>query len=467
MGLLLVNDHIFKVAAPSWLTGKLSDFAGLTFAPFLIALPLAWIIPASRPRVGQIACLLCGIGFALIKTVPAVRDAVVWLESGILGAPVQVWLDPSDLLTLPALCLSWYIWTRPANHNLSWALVALGFGALATVATSPAPYNSGIVCLKLTNNTLSAMTSRDPEQYFSVERTFTSSDGGHTWSNATNDGSTPCTRNSGSWELSDPAQPKLKYRFNPNQSIERSDDGGQSWRVDLDVSGLAAEGHSMRYKNAIYRTLLHSPYEGPSGPLDAVIDPKTGILYVAMGHSGIFARTPSDDWNVIGVDSYGMSIEYPPDPIPLELGADFWFMVLLVPLSAATVLPYNRKYARARLWMVVVAWICWLLSTMILVNSQDLSVVLLVITVPATAILSLLGLLIIGLNLPFRTRGVGEQAVLCATAAPFVYGLPLVLWGTKLIQSLTFARIAALVLLALFLYATYQSLRKKEFGAQT
>ncbi|MBN2007155.1 MAG: hypothetical protein JXA21_27640, partial [Anaerolineae bacterium] len=37
VGLLLLNDHVLKRAAPSALTGKLSDFAGLFFFPFLAA----------------------------------------------------------------------------------------------------------------------------------------------------------------------------------------------------------------------------------------------------------------------------------------------------------------------------------------------------------------------------------------------------------------------------------------------
>src|SRR3990170_5839611 len=36
IGLLLVNDHFLKRLYPSTLTGKLSDFAGLFFFPFLL-----------------------------------------------------------------------------------------------------------------------------------------------------------------------------------------------------------------------------------------------------------------------------------------------------------------------------------------------------------------------------------------------------------------------------------------------
>ena len=36
VALLLLNDHILKWLIPSWLTGKLSDFAGLFFFPYLV-----------------------------------------------------------------------------------------------------------------------------------------------------------------------------------------------------------------------------------------------------------------------------------------------------------------------------------------------------------------------------------------------------------------------------------------------
>jgi hypothetical protein len=39
---LAVNDHILKGLAPGWLTGKLSDFAGLFFFPYLLTLVSPW-----------------------------------------------------------------------------------------------------------------------------------------------------------------------------------------------------------------------------------------------------------------------------------------------------------------------------------------------------------------------------------------------------------------------------------------
>ena len=58
MFLLALNDHYLKYAYPSWLTGKLSDFAGLIFFPILLDVIV-------RQRI--LSVLLTGIMFALVK----------------------------------------------------------------------------------------------------------------------------------------------------------------------------------------------------------------------------------------------------------------------------------------------------------------------------------------------------------------------------------------------------------------
>ena len=47
VGLLAVNDGALKAWSPSWVTGKLSDFAGLFFAPVLL-LMLVELLPWMR-----------------------------------------------------------------------------------------------------------------------------------------------------------------------------------------------------------------------------------------------------------------------------------------------------------------------------------------------------------------------------------------------------------------------------------
>src|SRR5262245_27137679 len=69
VGTLLINDHWGKGHLPAWLSGKLSDFAGMLFFPlFLLSL---WEF--SRHRVASrralIVCVCAtGVTFALVKT---------------------------------------------------------------------------------------------------------------------------------------------------------------------------------------------------------------------------------------------------------------------------------------------------------------------------------------------------------------------------------------------------------------
>ena len=68
--LLLVNDHVLKIVMPSWLTGKLSDFSGLFFFPFLLAALLAFVLreKLNARQVGALAFGITAVWFALMKT---------------------------------------------------------------------------------------------------------------------------------------------------------------------------------------------------------------------------------------------------------------------------------------------------------------------------------------------------------------------------------------------------------------
>jgi hypothetical protein len=71
IGVLLLNDHILKTLSPNAVTGKLSDFAGLFFFPFLLttflSLPLERLRLSSR-LIAAFAFSSTAIWFSLIKT---------------------------------------------------------------------------------------------------------------------------------------------------------------------------------------------------------------------------------------------------------------------------------------------------------------------------------------------------------------------------------------------------------------
>lgn len=104
LAVLLANDHWLKYAdlAPGWLTGKLSDLAGMLVAPVLLATLLR-----VRRRGALLAChVAVGLVFAAIKLSPACAGWWSW-SMGLLGYPWTIVCDATDLLALPCLWLAW------------------------------------------------------------------------------------------------------------------------------------------------------------------------------------------------------------------------------------------------------------------------------------------------------------------------------------------------------------------------
>lgn len=121
---LVVNDHWLKAAHTSWLTGKISDVAGLVVAPVLLlslAETVAWLggrTLTDSNRLMRAAAGAVGIAFAAIQLVPAaagfysdlaghtasfVAALVPFVSSG--GGPANVTADPTDLIALVALAV--------------------------------------------------------------------------------------------------------------------------------------------------------------------------------------------------------------------------------------------------------------------------------------------------------------------------------------------------------------------------
>ena len=133
--LLVVNDHVLKAAWPGFVTGKLSDVAGLIVAP--LALQAAWEVGewiAGRwrgpsARVLAVAIVVVGVAFAAIQVWAPAADAYSWalgaaqwpfraLAALLSGVPspgvsgVAVTADAEDLIALPALAVTWWVGRR-------------------------------------------------------------------------------------------------------------------------------------------------------------------------------------------------------------------------------------------------------------------------------------------------------------------------------------------------------------------
>ncbi len=315
IGLLLVNDHWLRWAHPSWLTGKLGDAAWLFFMPFIIAPLLAWLLPTSLPRrdawVGLAAGLLVGGIFAAVKTLPVAHAAFRAGFAAVLGWESILLRDPTDLLTLPALWPAWRLWQstarqRPAAAPYRTAGV-IALAAFATIANS-GPKDPGITCLHLEEARIYAIA----DWAGMTGGVYTSDDGGLTWDTLVSDYPTmeqqaslpdyQCRHlASHTWLLAGTA-PGEFYRFVPGDRIERSTDEGRTWTVEQYLSKRYVRPANEHYSGS------YTSAETRSGPEDALYDPATGNLIVAMEWKGTLVREPDGTWHWITVGPYAAQI---------------------------------------------------------------------------------------------------------------------------------------------------------------
>ena len=132
IALLIVNDHVLKARYPGWLTGKLSDVAGLVFFPLLLRAllaPIARLAPrvsrralprSALPVAGErllIACIaMTAMAFAAIKLAAPATAACEQILGAIQGGVrVTIVRDPTDLLALPFVLAALWI-ARRVEH---------------------------------------------------------------------------------------------------------------------------------------------------------------------------------------------------------------------------------------------------------------------------------------------------------------------------------------------------------------
>jgi hypothetical protein len=123
VALLGINDWVLKPrpgqgALAAVVTGKLSDVAGLVFAPVVLSAAIGLVlhgaarlgarVDPSLSRRRLIACTAAtGAVFVAVKLVPAAAHALGVAISQIRAARIVA--DPSDLCCLPALAVAWWI----------------------------------------------------------------------------------------------------------------------------------------------------------------------------------------------------------------------------------------------------------------------------------------------------------------------------------------------------------------------
>jgi hypothetical protein len=404
--LLPLNDFLLRRLWPGWWTGKLGDAAWLFAAPgvfaltlavmtalagfFLRAAPAAGILarlrrprpvpagqpPATRyagpPPTGQekalaVCAYACtGLAFALFKTVPACRAAVLDLYRLAFGFPARALLDPTDLLALAVLPLSAALYLRPRlparagdRRPAGLAAAPLRAGlvipllALFTLADSAMP-DSGVACLSAAGGTLTAAANY---------AAFVSTDGGLRWVSSPGQAERPCPYFGVPAPLT-LALPDGQLRALPGQRVEFSRDSGQTWQLEYDLSG-PDEVMKAYYQKSGAGNIYYT-----SGPLSAVRDEVTGSVVFAMGHRGVLVRRPGGSsaaptytWAAVG--PYRSADLASPAAFVTVLGGELlltFALALLLLGTGGLAVRFGQSF-RPIFWLLVawavLAWLAW------------------------------------------------------------------------------------------------------------
>ncbi|MCP4500324.1 MAG: hypothetical protein GY822_10230 [Deltaproteobacteria bacterium] len=122
LAILVANDHFLKGSGllPGWLTGKLSDVTGLFFFPLLLLTlwnlcgvlirqihPIGLRMASANLNQLLVCIALTCFFFSALQLSPFAADVVVFYGGRLLGAPVRVTQDVTDLFTLGVLLATW------------------------------------------------------------------------------------------------------------------------------------------------------------------------------------------------------------------------------------------------------------------------------------------------------------------------------------------------------------------------
>ena len=112
IAILIVNDQYLKYAYTSWLTGKLSDVAGLIFFPILLE-------PLLKSR--SLAVWFTGVGFTMVKLTVIGNEWYNMLYQQFfdlvgVGRMMPLVMDATDCWALVFLCIP--LWWIPKQESM-------------------------------------------------------------------------------------------------------------------------------------------------------------------------------------------------------------------------------------------------------------------------------------------------------------------------------------------------------------
>ncbi|MEU6238294.1 hypothetical protein ABZ885_35485, partial [Kitasatospora sp. NPDC047058] len=222
---LLFNDHAGKRIWPgTLLAGKLSDLAWMLVAPVVVAFLLTPLLRLRGDRPALVGLAVTAVTFTVAKSGPAGGELAsrIWSASGV---PSRIEGDPTDLVALPLLAVSWWLWTRARVARRPWqwlAVAGVPLAVAAMVATSAAQGWSPMLWQD---------GSGAPVLDTSADR-FTTRDGGATWILLKRDSADTPGWRMNRWKGGACVPADLRHCFrllDATSPVEESEDGGSTW----------------------------------------------------------------------------------------------------------------------------------------------------------------------------------------------------------------------------------------------
>lgn len=311
---LVVNDHVLKSEFPGFVTGKLSDVAGVAMVAIIAT------VLVGRPRT---ACTSTGVAFAALKSIDAVADAAVPVLGG------RTLTDHTDVAAVLVLfpLAHWMRRTqaeRPerTQRNLSpLKLMALGAAVLATSASSQLPV--GVQSVRAGDGEVIAVEG---------DRSFVSTDG-RRWE----------ARESKSVTATEPPLTQAEERRSCAgdvcfeiiaKRIERTEDGDTVVEYELTDDDVRDLEYEFDDTSSSTGDILRSI---------AAVDTSDGIVAVAsMGELGVVYRSADGEWEQAAVG------DNTPEGLPGRAGWAPALLAALIVLLAIATLPVGFLASRSR-----------------------------------------------------------------------------------------------------------------------
>ena len=448
---LLINDHYLRIHYPSWITGKLGDFAWLYISPIALAAILGFLLPRlfneNTRSVILLSVGLISVMFLLGKTSVQVN---AWMREGMglfLGGPVSLHRDPTDLIALPAAAGAYLTWIKhrtPKIVNYRKGLALLVISGALTIANAAEP-DYGITCLEIEEGRLIA--GNNWYEYYE------SWDGGLSWEEINSGEEYRCDPYSqGEIKINAPDNDQYLIRVGEGNELEESQDGGKTWAAVPNIQHFSQAEIAWLEGT---RTVYYRP-----GPLAVVSDPGSGSLVFAMGLEGVLVRTEEGEWIPVAVGDYQL-VNLTLARIPGLLKYEIILAAVYALLLPFMVVVFTGKSLFQKIWLGLI-WVAWLFiffSQPALRNGYDLFIINAGVIFLAVSTIILVTLYLNRVWESFKTHWIRFAGAILIDLVAVIF--PFLLWASNLIPDYRWSQALSLCLGLILLVVRINWTKKK------